>query len=293
MTAYRFIRSEEANHSVRLMCRVLKVVRSCYYAWRRGETHVRQDEGRLVVHIKAIYRQHHGRYGSPRITAELQAQGFVVNRKRVARIMREHGLVGRARRKFRGGTTDSEHALPVAPNLLQRDFDTGAPNEAVVADITYLPTRQGWVYLAVLIDLFSRKVIGWAMDDTMKTELCLRALRRASATRQPVDGAIHHSDRGVQYASQAYRQALQELGFRQSMSRKGDCWDNAVAESFFGTLEQELVPDEPWRNLAAARSAVSTYIHGYYNAIRRHSKLGQVSPIDFEQQHQAPGAEAA
>ena len=294
MTAYRFIRSEEANHAVRLMCRVLRVSRSAYYAWREGGTHAgNASDSRLLVHIKAIHRRHKGRYGSPRITAELQDQGLVVNRKRVARIMREHGIIGVPRRVFRGTTTDSAHDEPVAPNILEREFTTEAPNQAFVGDITYLRTQRGWVYLAVLIDLFSRKVVGWAMDETMHTSLCLRALKRLRATRGQVAGAIHHTDRGSQYASQAYRQALAEAGLQQSMSRKGNCWDNAVAESFFGTLEQELVPEEPWRGLPEARKAVSYYIHRYYNAERRHSTLGQKTPLAFEAQYQADREAAA
>lgn len=288
MTAYRFIRSEEANHAVRMMCRVLKVSRSAYYAWRDGQTHAGgKRDAKLLVHIKAIHRRHKGRYGAPRITAELRSQGFLVNRKRVARIMRQNGIAGVQRPTFRGSTTDSAHDAPVAPNRLQRAFTTEAPNRAFVGDITYLQTQRGWVYLAVLIDLFSRKVVGWAMDETMHTSLCLRALRRMLATRGDVTGAVHHTDRGSQYASQAYRQALAEAGLVQSMSRKGDCWDNAVAESFFGTLEQELVPETPWASLAEARKAVSHYIHRYYNAERRHSTLGQQAPNAFEAQYQA------
>jgi transposase InsO family protein len=294
VTAYRFIRSEEANHAVRLMCSVLRVSRSAYYAWRDGKTHAGGDsDAKLVVHIKAIHRRHKGRYGSPRITAELRDQGFVVNRKRVARVMREHGIAGVPRRVFRGTTTDSVHDEAVAPNRLERAFGTEAPNQAFVGDITYLRTQRGWVYLAVLIDLFSRKVVGWAMDETMHTSLCLRALQRLLATRGDVSGAIHHTDRGSQYASQAYRQALAEAGLRQSMSRKGNCWDNAVAESFFGTLEQELVPETPWRSMSEARKAVSHYIHRYYNAERRHSTLGQKAPTVFEAQYQAAQEAAA
>lgn len=294
MTAYRFIRSEEANHAVRLMCRVLDVTRSAYCAWRTGRTHVGGDaDVELLVRIKAIHRRHKGRYGAPRITAELRDQGLMVNRKRVARLMREHDLVGLPARRFRGTTTDSIHDKPVAPNLLARQFSTDAPNKAFVGDITYLSTQQGWVYLAVLLDLFSRKVVGWAMDDTMNTSLCLRALERAHAARGDVSGAIHHTDRGSQYASHAYRQALADAGLRQSMSRKGNCWDNAVAESFFGTLEQELVPETPWRGLSDARSAVSHYIHRYYNAERRHSTLGQKAPIVYEAQYQAAQEAAA
>jgi transposase InsO family protein len=290
---YRFIRSEEANHAVRLMCRVLQVARSCYYAWRSGQTHRGAASAAMVVHIRAIHRRHRGRYGAPRITAELRAHGFVVNRKRVARLMREQDLAGRPRRVFRGTTTDSDHQRPTSPNLLDQDFAVDAPNRALVGDITYLPTRTGWIYLAVLIDLFSRKIVGWAIDDHMETSLCLAALRQAVATRGPLQGAIHHTDRGSQYASKAYRSAVEHDGMRQSMSRKGNCWDNAVAESFFGTLEQELVPAEPWHDLAHAKKAVGHYIHHYYNQIRRHSTLAYQSPVEFETQYQAPRGEVA
>lgn len=293
MRTYRFVRSEEANHTVRMLCRVLRVSRSSFYAWRAGGTHNGNTDAALLVHIRAIHRRHKGRYGSPRITQELRAQGFAVGRRRVARLMREHGLAGRPRRRFRGSTTDSEHDQAVAPNLLERDFTAQKPNQVLVGDITYLPVRGGWVYLAVLIDLFSRKVIGWAMDDHMETSLCLEALRQVAATRGPLAGGIHHTDRGSQYASAAYRKALEEAGMVQSMSRKGDCWDNAVAESFFGTLEQELVGGEVYRDLRAARKSVGNYIHSYYNGDRRHSTIGGVSPIDFEEQHRATRAVAA
>lgn len=274
---------------------MLSVSRTAYYAWRSGKSHrPRQSDGRLKVHIRAIHRRHRGRYGAPRIRAELRAEGEQVSRKRVARLMREEGLSGRVRPGFRGSTTDSKHELSIAPNLLERRFCAPKPGQALVGDITYLRTQEGWAYLAVLIDLFSRKVVGWAIDTTMQTSLCIRALHRALAARGAMRGAVHHTDRGVQYASHAYRQALKEAGLTQSMSRKGNCWDNAVAESFFGTLEQELVPQKPWKDLAAARQAVSQYIHRYYNPIRRHSTLGYLSPTNFEKQfNQATGEIAA
>ncbi len=293
MSFYRFVRAEEANHSVRLMCSVLDISRSSYYLWRGGETHTGSEDARVLVHIRAIYREHKGRYGAPRVTRELRTQGLPVNRKRVARLMREEGLKGVPRRVFRGTTTDSAHEDPIAPNLLQRNFTTEAPNRAVVGDITYLPTASGWVYLAVLIDLFSRKIVGWAMDDTMETSLCLRALERTLAARGEMEGAIFHTDRGSQYASAAYRKALASAGLLQSMSRKGNCWDNAVAESFFGTLEQELKPERPWLDLHEARKAVSDYIHGYYNSKRLHSTLDYQTPIAFETHHHQAAAKAA
>lgn len=284
MTRYRFIHAEEATWSVRLMCRVLGVARSAYYDWLRAEPGRRErDDAALTVHIKAIHRRSRGTYGSPRIHAELRSEGHRVSRKRVARLMKQCDLTGTPKRRFRGATTDSDHSDAIAPNLLERDFHAERPNTAWVGDITYLATAKGWVYLAVLLDLHSRKVVGWALDEHMRTELCLEALSRAIAVRQPARGLIHHTDRGSQYASDAYRSALKTIGAVASMSRKGDCWDNAVSESFFGTLEQELVgQSEMWADAKAARAAVSSYIHEFYNPVRRHSKLDYDSPNDFE-----------
>ena len=218
---------------------------------------------------------------------DLRAEGHQVGKERVARLMREQGLAGTPKRRYRPTTTDSDHDDRVAENLLDRKFTVVAPNKAWVGDITYLPTKAGWVYLAVLLDLFSRKVVGWSLQKHMQTELCLQALARAVATRQPGAGLLHHSDRGSQYTSDDYQAALAGFGATPSMSRKGNCWDNAVAESFFGTLEQELVlqQEEVWDNEVAARIAVGDYIHGFYNQRRRHSTLGQLSPIEFEAAH--------
>ena len=227
------------------------------------------------------------------MTAALRKQGVLVNHKRVARIMRAEGLQGLPRRRFHGSTTDSAHARPVAPNVLARDFSAQAPNVAWVGYITYLPVASGWAYLAILIDLFSRKVVGWALDEHMRTELCLTALRRAVAARQPSVGLVHHSDRGAQYASAEYAEALQRAGIVQSMSRKGNCWDNAVAESFFGTLEQELGGRARWASVAQARVEVGRWIQDFYNDERLHSTLGFRSPVEYETIHQASMSEAA
>lgn len=227
------------------------------------------------------------------MTAALRKQGLRVNHKRVARILREEGLCGTPRRRFRGTTTDSAHARPVAPNVLARDFAVTAPNVAWVADITYLPLGTGWAYLAVLIDLYSRKVVGWALDDHMRTELCLEALQRALAARQPPSGLVHHSDRGAQYASAEYVAALGRANAVQSMSRKGNCWDNAVAESFFGTLEQELGTNARWSSVAHARTDVGAWIRVFYNDLRLHSTIGFHSPVEFEALHRASITEAA
>lgn len=285
MASYRFIHAEEAigTWSVRRMCSALRVHRSGYYAWRDAPTSTRAaEDALLVVHIKAIHRRSRGTYGAPRVHAELVDEGHRVGRHRVAGLMREHGLSGIPKKRFKA-TTDSDHDAPIAPNLLNRDFSAEAPNQTWVGDITYLRTRAGWAYLAVLIDLHSRKVVGWSVADHMRTELVEEALAMAVATREPAPGLVHHTDRGVQYASAAYQEQLAKMGARPSMSRKGDCWDNAVAESFFGTLEQELVGQaDLWNGVAAAREAVGDYIHAFYNAVRRHRTLGQRSPVAFE-----------
>lgn len=287
MTTYRFIDAEKAHEPVRFLCRVLSVSRAAYYAWKATKTSSerRAQDAALAVHIRAIWKRARETYGSPRVTVELKAEGHDVGRRRVARLMREHGLKGTPNKRFRGSTTDSKHAAPVAPNLLERDFHTDEPNVVWVGDITYLPTRAGWVYLAILLDLFSRKVVGWELATHMRDDLCLEALRRAVATRSPSPGLIHHTDRGSQYTSSDYQKALTDISAKPSMSRKGDCWDNACAESFFGTLEQELGGKANWADETEARAAVSDYIHKFYNPVRRHGTLGHVSPVDFEEQY--------
>lgn len=283
--AFRFIQAEKANHSIRLMCRVLRVSRSAFYEWLRRAGKPRRDVG-LSARIRAIHKASRGTYGAPRVTAALRQDGLLVNRKRVARIMRELGLRGVPRKRpYRGPTA------PTSPreDLLQREFTAARPNKAWVADITYLPVAGGWVYLAVLIDLYSRKVVGWALDSNMRTELCMEALRRALAARRPPEGLVHHSDRGSQYSSDAYQRALLKAGLRPSVGRKGECWDNAVAESFFGTLKQELVRGEPFSSLKAARRSVSDYVHNFYNPVRLHSAIGQAPPSLFESHNQSSG----
>jgi transposase InsO family protein len=290
VTAYRFIDAEKAIWPVRIMCRALHISRSAYYDWKQARTTARgAADARLRIHIKAIHRRSRGTYGVPRVLVELRAEGHQVGKERVARLMREQGLTGTPKRRYRPKTTDSDHDDRVAKNLLDRQFEAGSPNRAWVGDITYLPTRAGWVYLAVLIDLFSRKVVGWSLQKHMQTELCLEALHQAVAIRQPAAGMLHHTDRGSQYTSDDYQDALKAFGATPSMSRKGNCWDNAVAESFFGTLEQELVlqQEEVWANEIAARAAVGDYIHCFYNQQRRHSTLGQISPVEFEAAHRA------
>ena len=289
MSVYQFVHAEKATWSVRALCAALRIARSAYYGWREGTRCARATaDAALSVHVKAIHRRSRGTYGVPRMLVELRGEGHRVGHGRVARLMREQGLAGTPKRRFRPMTTDSNHKDRVAENLLDRQFTVAGPNRAWVGDITYLRTRGGWVYLAVLLDLFSRKVVGWSLQAHMQTELCLQALRQAVTLRQPGPGLLHHTDRGSQYTSDDYQKELKALGATPSMSRKGNCWDNAVAESFFGTLEQEVVKQQDeWADEEAARAAVSDYIHGFYNQRRRHSTLGQVSPVEFEAAHRA------
>lgn len=271
----------------------MRVSRSAFYAWRKQPLRRQRTDAELAVHIKGIHRDSRGTYGSPRITAALRREGIYVNRKKVARVMREHGIRGIPHRRFRGTTTDSNHDEAVAPELLGRDFVTTEPNQVWVGDITYLCVGASWAYLAVLVDLFSRRVVGWALDSHMRTDLVSAALKQALVVRQPAPGLIHHSDRGVQYASDAYRARLAQAGIVQSMSRKGNCWDNAVSESFFGTLKQELVKGASWQTLTEARTAVGHYIHVFYNHERLHSTIGYRSPVECESDHRASRRDAA
>jgi putative transposase len=279
---FRFIEAEKAYYPIRLLCRCLEVSRSGYYAWRTRRVSGRaKQDARLKVEISASHSASRRTYGSPRILRDLREDGHRVSRKRVARLMRELGLEGRRKRRFRA-TTDSQHRFPVAPNLLMRDFDVEAPNTAWVTDITYLATVEGWLYLVVILDLFSRRVVGYAMSERIDRELVLEALREALMHRPGARDLIHHSDRGSQYASHDYREALDQAGITCSMSRRGNCWDNAVAESFFGTLKMELLYELPLQTRSATRSAVADYIETFYNVRRRHSSLDYLSPVEFE-----------
>jgi putative transposase len=269
------------------MCRVLEVAPAGYYAWRRTSAPCARaiaDE-RLVLNIRLSHRASQGTYGAPRVLRDLREEGLRVGQKRVARLMRREGLVGRRPRSV-VRTTESNHAHPVAPNLLERQFDVHgvALNRVWVSDITYVPTAEGWLYLAVVLDLASRRVVGWAMQETLAADLALSALRMAVDARRPGPGLIHHSDRGVQYACREYREQLTAHGIEASMSRTGDCWDNAVAESFFATLELELIVRHRWRTRAEARHAMFCYIETWYNPKRRHSTLHYLSPAQYEQQ---------
>jgi transposase InsO family protein len=282
---FAFIAAEKAWAPVAVACRVLEVSRSGFYAWEaRGPSSRKADDEKLAVQIVAIHEASGERYGSPRVHAELEAEGVAVSRKRVARLMAELGLESIRERPYKA-TTDSKHALPVAENILDRKFEVDAPNLAWVTDITYVWTAEGWLYLAAILDLFSRRVVGLAMSEHIDRALVLDALRDAVGRRAPNVGLVHHSDRGSQYASGDYQDALADLGVVCSMSRKGNCWDNAVAESFFATLKTELVHTRRFATRAEAREAIFDFIESFYNRRRRHSTLGYLSPIDFEIKH--------
>jgi putative transposase len=279
---FAFIAAEKATLPVAALCRVLDVSRSGFYAsQKRGRSARAVRDETLAVAVAAAHKVGRGAYGSPRVHKELKADGVAVGRKRIARIMGELGLEGRRRRRFKA-TTDSRHNLPVAENVLDRQFNVDAPNVAWVTDITYVWTTEGWLYLAAVLDLFSRRVVGFAMSERIDRALVLEALRAAVGRRGPNPGLLHHSDRGSQYASGDYQDALDDLGVVCSMSRKANCWDNAVAESFFATLKTELVYTRRFATRAEAREAIFDFIEVFYNRRRRHSTLGYVSPVEFE-----------
>ena len=280
---YEFIRAKKASFPVRWMCRLLDVSRSGYYAWLQGKDSHEQRDRQILQVIREVFEENRETYGSPRIYRELRVRGIRCSKARVERLMRKHGITPPRKKKYRV-TTDSNHKNPIAPNVLQRDFTSPAPNRRWVSDITYVWTRAGWLYLAVVLDLFSRRIVGWAMDSRLDTEsLALRALHMALFGRAPDRGLIHHSDRGCQYTSQRYRDALRARAIVCSMSRRGDCWDNAVVESFFATLKLELIHRQSFRTREEARLAIFDYIEVFYNRQRRHSYLGYMSPEEFEQ----------
>jgi transposase InsO family protein len=265
------------------MCEALSVSPSGYYAWRSRPDSRRKIANRaLLVDIRRVHAQHQERYGARRIHAELRGAGQTVSRKRVERVMRQHGIRARGPRRYRVCTTDSKHCLPVAENLLDQNFVADRTDQVWLADITYIPTGEGWLYLAVILDLFTRKVVGWAMRDHLRAELTIAALTMATQRRRPAAGLIHHSDRGSQYAAGDYRDILRAAAIVQSMSRKGNCWDNAPMESFFGTLKTELVHQGDYPNRDAARRDLFAYIEGYYNRQRRHSAIGYITPEQAE-----------
>jgi putative transposase len=279
---FRFIDEHRHLWPVRLLCATLEVSPAGYYAWRgRPASDREQRRDALLVEIEAIHEEARGRYGSPRVHAELLARGHGCCVNTVARVRRQAGIRAKSARKFRH-TTDSNHSRPVADNVLDRQFDPAAPNEAWVADITYVPTREGWLYLAVVEDLYSRMVVGWSMAATMTSRLVVDALEMAVQRRLPDAELVAHSDRGSQYASEHYQLLLGKHGITCSMSGVGQCWDNAPLESFFASLKKELVHHEDYATREEARASIFEYIEVFYNRQRRHSTLGYVSPAEYE-----------
>lgn len=275
-----------SQYPVRELCLALEVTRSGYYAWRRGQETAREVANRLLTEeIRRVHRQKRGRYGSPRITEQLRRDGHRCNHKRVERLMRTNGLKGCSSRRRRVCTTDSEHDYPVAPNLLLNRPAPSRPNEVWVADITYVPTAEGWLFLAAVMDLYSRQILGWSVWENLQAGGPLQALKRALVRRLHPKGTIHHSDRGVQYACQAYRQELKAAGLVASMSRKGNCYDNAAMEAFWSTLKREAMAQSATWPKDRVRRELFEYIEGDYNRSRLHSSLGYQSPVDFENQN--------
>jgi putative transposase len=280
---FAFIEEHLTDFPVDVSCQVLAVSRSGYYAWlgRPDSARAKRRED-LAVKIQAVHERNRRVYGSPRVCQALNAQGESVCENTVADIMNERQIRAKRKRKFVPKTTDSRHDQPVAANLLDRQFEAALPDQKWAADITYIPTDQGWLYLAAVIDLCSRKIVGWSMADHLRVELVSDALQMAIARRRPGEDLLHHSDRGVQYASEDYMHILQSHGMRISMSGKGDCWDNAVMESFWATLKTELVNHEHYASREQARASIFEYIEVFYNRQRLHSSLGYVSPETFE-----------
>lgn len=292
---FRLIDAEKAQHPVSLLCSVLGVTRAGYYAWRRRVPSRRAlGDAELASLIRRIFVESLETYGSPRVHAELrEAHGIRVGCKRVARLMRQLELEGVSRRGKRRRTTIPDPAAAPAPDLVGRRFTASGPNELWLADITYLPTREGWLFLAVVLDAYSRRIVGWSMRDDLKTELVVDALGMAVTRRKPPAGVVHHSDRGSQYTSLAFGTTLRESGLVASMGRRGDAYDNACCESVISTIKNELIKRRSWTSRDQARLAVFSYIETFYNPRRRHSALGYQSPIDYENMTQETPADAA
>ncbi|WP_405053037.1 IS3 family transposase [Sphingomonas sp. BE270] len=279
---FALVDQAKKDFPVHRLCQVLGVSQSGYFAWKdRPASRRQRDDMVMLAHVRSAFALSNGTYGSPRMTRELQDDGFAIGRRRTARLMRENGLRGRQKRRFKR-TTDSEHSWPIAPNIIDQDFTATTPNQKWGVDISYVWTREGWLYLAVVLDLFSRRVVGWAVGDRLHRDLALAALRKALVMRRPPEGLIHHSDRGSQYCSVDYQAELHRHGIRISMSGKGNCYDNAMVETFFKTIKSELV----WRTVFYTRDqaaqAIARYIDGFYNPVRRHSALDYISPAQFE-----------
>jgi putative transposase len=281
---YQFIANHRQEFEITVMCRVLGVARSGYYAWRQRPVSAREMANQeLTEQIKDIHQQSRQTYGSPRIQAELADNGVKCGHNRVARLMQEADLQAKQSRKFKVSTSDSNHEYPVAPNRLNQDFSASRANQKWLADISYIPTDEGWLYLATVLDLYSRRIVGWAMSDSLHRQLVLDALHMAIQSRQPLPGLLHHSDRGSQYASDHYQALLTKFGIQARMSRKGNCYDNAPMESFFGSLKSEWVHHRHYRTRAEAKTDIFEYIELFYNRFRRHSALAYQCPVAFEQ----------
>lgn len=281
---YAWINQHESEFSVKSMCQFMSVSRSAYYAWQvRPQTATEKDDVKLVEDIKSLFNKSRKNYGTRRLKEALIKQDRQISRRRIGRLMNAAGLACKTKRKFKA-TTNSKHNLPIAPNRLDRQFTVAQPNQAYVGDITYIHTQEGWLYLAVVIDLYSRQVVGWSMAEHMRTKLVNDALSMAVWKRKPGKGLIWHTDRGSQYASSSHRALLQQHGIVQSMSRKGNCWDNAVSESFFHTLKTELVHHQRYQTRTEAKQDIFEYIEVFYNRERLHSANNYVSPMDYEMQ---------
>ena len=279
---FRLVDEAKKEFPVQRLCTVLGVSQSGYFAWKDRCASVRQREDMvLLAHVRSAFALSNGTYGSPRMTRELQDEGFAIGRRRTARLMRENDLKARQKRRFKR-TTDSQHAWPVAPNIIDQDFAATGPDQKWGADISYVWTREGWLYLAVVIDLFARRVVGWAVSDRLHRRLALAALNKALTIRRPSEGLIHHSDRGSQYCSIDYQSELRRHRIQISMSGKGNCYDNAMVETFFKTLKSELIWRTTFYTRTEAEQAIARYIDGFYNPVRRHSSLDFLSPVQFE-----------
>ncbi|WP_233750439.1 MULTISPECIES: IS3 family transposase [Arcobacteraceae] len=280
---YAWIQKHTKSFNINKMCKILKVNRASYYHWVKAGCIVKKVDIQLNELVKSIFVFGRNNYGSRRIQDKLkELYGLIVSRRRISTIMKDLNLKVNIKRRYKN-TTDSNHNLPIAPNILNRDFYASNPNEKYVGDITYIPTGEGWLYLATVIDLYSRKVVGWSIDDSMKVSLVNDALDMAIKHRNPPKGLIWHTDRGSQYASYSHKDLLQKYGIIQSMSRKGNCWDNAVAESFFKSLKNELIYQKYFYTKKQAKQEIFEYIEFYYNRTRSHSYLGNLSPVRFEE----------
>lgn len=279
---FRFIDQTRQEFPAHRLCKVLDVSQSGYFVWKDRPASRRQREDMVMLaHVRSAYTLSRETYGSPCMTRELQDSGFAIGRRRTARLMHENGLHARQKRRFRR-TTDSQHTFPVAPNIIDKDFAATGPNQKWGVDISYVWTREGWLYLAVVIDLFSRRVVGWETSNRLHRELAIKALRKAIVMRRPKPGLIHHSDRGSQYCSIDYQALLRSKGILISMSGKGNCYDNAMVETFFKTLKSELIWRTVYQTRRQAEIAIARYIDGFYNPIRRHSALTYLNPAQFE-----------